>query len=246
MSNGGCRIITTPDDWRGQPLPILEGESPLIAPGTPLAVIGLFMAAIRYRFTDPGNGEPLPWYWDIELTPESECVEPVDNRQKLLVEAGFNVDSSSRNYRPAIYVDRNGDVIATKVVIDNRAGQDLPSTEKAYFALAEFPLLIECDSETPAESAILADTVWFFLLATRDVYRENFGLYNISEPTLGPTRHAEYDKEVWQTTIQFTVQIELRWGTRPIAPLLRDIAAKIQDSGNPDVYYHQIALREFR
>lgn len=243
----GC-TIETDKEWTGNSLPRLLHEDVLIAPGTPLAVVGLFLAALRFRFSDSGDGEPLPWYWDesFNLQPPEDCPMSDDGKRPLLIDAGFNVEESARNYRPAIYVDQHADVVPIKAVLDNRAGQNIPSGQKAYWMVAEMPLLILCEAEKAAESSIIADTVWFFLLATRDIFRGSFGLDDITEPTLSPTRPAEHDKTVWQTSVQFKVRVVLRWGTRPIAPLIADIAAKISEVGNSNLYYHQIALRDFK
>jgi hypothetical protein len=246
-------------------LPRAIDEAPNVAPGTPLAVIGLFLLALRCRFGKnsigenwvgggsigmeedenyvENNTEPLPWYWDENLQPADECILDVDNRVKVLIEAAFNVEKSVKNYRPAIYVNR-GPVVPQKIVVDNRAGEHLPSGSKAYFSLARMPLSIECIAENSGESAILADTVWFFILSTRNIYRETFGLYDITEPILGETQEDTEDKEVWKTVVTFDVFVELRWGVRPISPLLNEIALKIHAAGDPNLFYHQIVLRE--
>jgi hypothetical protein len=262
----GGVVIETDQSWR-YPLPRLKGESPDVAPGTPLAVIGLWMAALQARFSPlnlganlgqqtEGTGyntfdgeenvEPLPWVWDGNVNPGDECATPpgTDGQAKLLIDAAFNTDKGERNYRPAIYVDR-GDVTTQKLVIDNKAGTELPTAEKGYWTIAHMPVVFECEAINVAESSLIADTAWFFILATRDIFKESFGFYDISEPLLGKTQKMETDRDVWVTPVHFAVQIELRWGTRRISPILRELGLRIRDIGtDPDIAYHQIALRD--
>ncbi len=262
----GGVIIETDASFR-YPLPRLKNEAADVAPGTPLAVIGLWMAALQARF-DPSNlganlgqgvegtgnntfseeenVEPLPWMWDGNLQPGDECTTPPEDTgpTRLLIDAAFNTDRSARNYRPAVYIDR-GDVTVQKIVTDNKAGVELPTSEKGYWTLANMPISIECEAEGVAESSLIADTVWFFILATRDIFKESFGFYDITEPMLGRTIKHETDKEVWITPVHFAVTIELRWGTRKISPILREMGLRIQKSGeDPNLVYHQIALRD--
>lgn len=261
----GGLVIETDQSWR-YALPRLKGEAADVAPGTPLAVIGLWMAALQARFSpdnlganlgvgvegtgkntfeDEENTEPLPWLWDGSLQPNDECQDPdAEGPTKLLIDAAFNTDRSARNYRPAIYVDR-GEVVVVKSVIDNKAGVELPTAEKGYWALANMPISFECEAEGVAESSLIADTAWFFILATRDIFKESFGFYDITEPMLGKTTKLETDKETWMTPVHFAVQIELRWGTRKISPILREMGVRIRKMGDdPTLVYHQIALRD--
>jgi hypothetical protein len=239
----GGVVQTNP--WFRYKLPRLNGEGVDVCPGTPLALIGLWVSALRYRF-NRNPAEPLPWVWDADLRPsDTEDGQPVDlgEPRKLLIEAAFNVEKSARNYRPAIYVDR-GEVSVNKVVIDNMAGKNLPSGLTAYFCQAEVPIIFYCESENAAESGLIADTAFFFILATRDIFRKDFGLYDIKEPVLGKTQQLDEDKQVWQTPVQFSVTLEMRWTTVPIAPLLRDIALQIEVTGDANLYYHQVVLRD--
>lgn len=264
-------IILTNQNYDGSYLPRSVDESKRVAPGTPLALVGLFMLAIRERFSynsiggnvlgggtmdmpdehtyseeEPETREELPWVWDNSLRPSAECPPPEDPdavRTKILIDSAFNIHRGTHNYRPAIYVD-HGNTIAQKVVVDNRAGNHLPSGLAAYYCMAQTEMIVSCSSENPGESSILGDTVWFFLLATRDIFRHDFGLHDMTEPILGKTTPDEEDKEVWKTQINFSVVTEMRWAVRPIAPLISDIALAIRKDGvTPDTYYQRLVLR---
>ena len=239
-------IIQTDEGLRGK-LPRLAGESPNVAPGTPLALIGLWIVALRHRFSSDPN-EPLPWIWSPDL--KSEAAEdgfplPDGSPRKLFIGAAYDVEKSVRNYRPAIYVDR-GDITVPKLIIDDHVGQQISTSLKGFWALANIPITFYCESENAGESSLIADTVWFYILATRDIFRESFGLYDISHPVMGATKPTEEDKEVWITPVSFEVQLDLRWSTRPIAPLVREITQHIEAKKNPDEFYHEIVLRDLK
>jgi hypothetical protein len=214
----------------------------------PIAVIGLWLSALRYRFND-NPGEPLPWVWSPDLKPDDDengtpRDEPDGEPRKLMIEAAFNVEKEKRNYRPAIYVDR-GPVVPMKHHVDNFAGQYTPETFKAYHSMADMPMSFLVESESSGECCLIADTAWFFVLSTRDIFRRSFGMHEISNPVLGPTEpQVVQDKPIWQTTVNFNVQFDLRWTTRPIAPFLREILARISRASNPQVAYHEMVLRD--
>lgn len=264
-------LIVTNSNYANGALPRAVEESRRVAPGTPLAIVGLFMLAIRQRFGAnalsksvlgggsidvPEDGtyeenpdvdtEQVPWVWDNSLSPAPECPHPENPdlvRTKILIDSAYNIHRGTHNYKPAIYVD-HGNTASQKVVLDNRVGNNLPSGIVAYYCLANTEMMIECDAETPGESSLIGETVWFFLLATRDIFRKDFGLHDISEPILGKTYNDLEDKTVWKTPISFGVTSELRWAVRPIGPLINDIALTIQKQGiTPDILYQQIALQ---
>lgn len=239
----GGIVLTQPEHS-----PRLQGEHQDIMPGTPLAVLGVWLAALRYRFND-NQGEPLPWVYNSDLRPEDdENAQPRNEEEgeprKLLIEAAFHTEKEVRNYRPAIYVDR-GTITPMKHHVDNFVGKYIPTGYKAYHAMANMPITFLVDSESAGECSLIADTAWFFVLATRDIFRKDFGFHEISNPTMGPTQpQPAQDKTVWQTSIEFNVQFDLRWTTKPVAPFLRDINLAINKSSDAQLVYHEIALRE--
>lgn len=226
----------------------LKDEHPDVCPGTPIAIIGLWLKALRYRF-NRNEGEPLPWVWDASLRPNQNTNEvpiPEGEPRKLMIEAAMNVEKAQRNYRPAIYIDR-GDITTLKLHVDNRAGNQLHTGLKAFHSLANMPLTFEVEAENSGESSLIADTAWMFILSTRDIFRNTFALHEITNPVLGRTIPKMVDKEVWVTPVSFSIQFDIRWTTRPLAPLLNDIALsvkqEVEEGGNTNIYYHKIALR---
>jgi len=223
-----------------------EGESPDVAPATPIAIVGLWLKALRYRF-NYNPREPLPWVWLPDLRPEdteNEIELPEGTPRKIMIEAALNVEKSQRNYRPALYVG-HGEVTPMKIMVDNRVGVHLPSDLRAYHSMASMPMFFECEAENWGESELVADTAWMFVLATRDIFRQAFALHEITNPILGRTQpDTSGDKEIWKTMVNFNIQFDLRWVTRPIAPLLREIALEISQEEDGLTYYHRLALRD--
>lgn len=203
-----------------------------VMPGSPLAIVALFTEIIRERFR-PGNG--LAWAWSENPTSAPEETNQPDAARKIVIEPAFNTRLEVRNARPAIFVDK-GETAAGKVVIGHFAGQELKTGLRGFYSLGTVPIEIEVVSDSKGESAILGDLVWFYLLSGRELVRETFGIHEFTQPVLGRTGVYEADKTLWSTKILFEIQIDLRWTTQPISPVLKDIVLRFRKSGetNPD------------
>jgi len=216
------------------PKVIPSPEAPQLAtirPGSGLAVIGLFVEIVRQRFT-PGQG--LPWLWDNDI-----------KKTKIAIESAFNEDKAHRDFRPAIYIDRDDKVLG-RTVIGDFAAQHIPSGLKAFWALDTVPILIECVAAKKAESAIIADLVAIFLHASSDLIQAKFGLHDMTPIRQGRTQPFLRDKEQWVTSVTFDVQYDLRWTNKPSGPLMQEIVAKVSASGYQDAtaYFTAVALSE--
>lgn len=219
---------------QNQRLPRIAGQQADITVASPLAVVALFTEIVRERFR-PSNG--LSWVWNENSTPQKTEENTEDAPRKILIEPAFNENLEVRNYRPAIYIDK-GETAAGKVAIGNFVGQQLHTGLRAFYALGTMPMDIEVVSELKGESAILADLVWFYFLAGREQIRSTFDIHDITPPILGRTVPFEGDKTQWSTHITFEIQVNLRWSTLPVGPLLADILLRYRDSKetNPDVF----------
>lgn len=205
------------------------GQVVNIRPGSPMAVLGVFLEVVRKRFT-PESGLPWVWYSDIK-------------KATLAIESAFNDDKEHRNKRPAIYIDRDEEVIG-RTVIGDTAGQNLRSGVKGFWALSTLPLLIECVAAKRAESAIIADLVKIYLLASSDLIQSAFGFHEMTPPNMTRTQPYERDKDQWVTSITFSVQFDVRWTNTPSAPLIQQIVSEVTASGAESAtdYFQTIAL----
>ena len=239
-------IIVTDTGYRNTTLPRLKAEGKDVFPGSPLAVIGLWVFAVRARF-EPSDGYPLPWVYDPLYRPEDDVdgnPPPEGVPQKLMIESSYNVEKAARNYRPSIFVGRGGSPIrAEKIMVDNKVGVEVPTDLKAYHCMASMPLSIDCFSDNAGESSAIAESVWAYVLTTRDIFRQDFGFHEITEPTLGDTAPHKVDKEAWVTSVQFSVTYDQRWSVTPIAPKLRDMALILRNRDSETDYFVELAVK---
>lgn len=213
----------------------LPGQQADIMPGSPLAVLALVTEIVRERFRE-ANG--LAWVWADGETPTAtetgETVEEGGEPRKIQIEPSFNEHTEVRNYVPAITVDK-GETAARSVVLGNLAGKHLQSGLTGFYAMGVIPIVITCTSDKKGESATLGDVVWFYLLAGRELIMKTFGIHDMSMPTLGRTTPGEKGKTEWVTPVAFSLELPLRWSTKPIAPLLNGMVLKFRQSGETDL-----------
>jgi hypothetical protein len=218
---------------QGEPkfFPRMPGQQADVMPASPTAIVAMFTEIVRERFR-PANG--LAWAWSESQTPEITEDNDGYNPRKVLIEPAFSEHAEARNYRPAIYVDK-GETVMQSVAINNMAGKRLETGLTGYYALATIPIDIEVVSDKKGESATMADTVWFYMLAGRNLIQETFNLHEFTPPMLGRTLPGEKDKTEWSTHVSFNIQTHLRWFTQPVAPLLQSVVLHYRDSGDPNI-----------
>lgn len=211
------KIIAEPQNF-----PRIQGQQKDIVPGSPTAVLACFLEVARERFREDG----LPWKYAENLTGEKNEAGQPGNPRKLQVELGFSQQAVARNYRPSIYVTR-GDMQARQAVIGNVAGRYLPTDTTGYYATAPVPIDFEIVSSSGGESANLADTLFFYLAANRDLIRKLYGIRDVTLPMLSGTQQGQRDKNEWITHVRIEVELTMRWITQPIAPRLREVIMEL-------------------
>ena len=204
--------------------PRLEGQHPDVFPGSPLALIAVFVETIRLRFSQD-NAYKLPYYWTQDPTPDGDEENTDDSPRKILIESQYLQNPDARDMRPAIYVER-GDTPFTKIAIGNRAEYDQRLDANLYVIQTTTPIGILCVTKTRGESMSIGEMVAFYLVSILPEMRETFGFKDISPPTLGTTqvyRRSSQDIEEWVTPVNLQVTCKHLWIEQVIAPKLREI-----------------------
>lgn len=202
---------------------------------TPLTVVGIFVAIIQERFSPETPSDPaLKWNWlpDVKDT-------------EIVIASGFNENIEARNYRPAIWIDRDQTVYG-KISVGNRdqIPIHLPTRHQQYYASAETDIIMECTSKDRGESMMVGSVVQDFLqMSAREIQRY-FGFRDVSPIVLNRTVPYEKDRALMTSTVQFRVAYEARWASLPIYPVLNAVRVKLADSSDPDTYFRDIALRD--
>lgn len=214
-------------------LPAPEGDQNVrIRPGSPLAVIGLFVEVIRSRFQPSVMGTTLPYVWDADI-----------KKTKIAIESAYVEDLDHRDFRPAVFIDVENATYG-RTVIGDRAGQALQTSQEGFFSLDTQPILIECLAGKRGEAFVIGDIVRTFLQASSDLIQAKFGLHEMTPLVLGRPQPSQKDKDTWIAPVTFTVQIPARWTSKPTVTLLQEIILKIAHSGADDAtqFFTEIAL----
>ena len=211
--------------------PRIDGQHPDVFPGSPLALIAVFVATIRLRFSQD-NAYKLPYYWEQDPTPRPEEENTDDAPRKLLIESQYVQHPDARDFRPAIFVER-GDTPFSKIVVGNRAEYDQATDSNLYIVHATTPISIQCVAKDRGESMSIGETVAFYLAAILPEMRETFGFQDASLPVLASTqvyRRSSNDIEEWVTPVNLQVTCKHIWRETPIAPKLREIRLSLSVS----------------
>jgi hypothetical protein len=204
--------------------PRLDGQHPDVFPGSPLALIAVFVETIRLRFSQD-NANRIPYYWTQDPTPTSEEEHTVDHPRKILIESQYLQNPDSRDFRPAILVDR-GDMAFAKIAVGNRAEYDEKTDSNLYVMHATTPISVMCVAKDRGESMSIGEIVAFYLASILPEMRETFGFQDASLPVLSSTqvyRRSSNDIEEWITPVNLQVTCKHIWKEAVIAPKLREI-----------------------
>lgn len=202
--------------------------------GSPLAILGMFVLVVRARFQAPNDD--TGYIWRADPTPLQSEESTLDAPRTLYIESGDVADPDARDVKPAIFITK-GDTQLRQVVIGNRSAIHTPTRTERFYMQAVIPITIQCISDNRGESMILGDLTWFHIASAKNYIRAEFGLNDIADPILGATQLFRYSggsAEAYLTPVSFAVTIEFHWITRPIAPMLKEISARLATIGGGD------------
>lgn len=224
--------------------PRVEGQASNIFYGSPVAIIGVFVEVVRSRFR--GENDDTGYRWSPDPTPPTSADGAADTPTALYIESEYADNPEGRDTYPAVIV-RKGRTVPSSMMIGDRIGIHRPTREEWFHAQAPIPIEATCQSTVPLESAIIGDLVWFHILAAKNYIREAFGIHSISLPELGETRKSKKNSlgsDVWETPVSFTITVDFRWSTRPIAPVLSQITADLRNRGGGSETFGAISVHE--
>ena len=204
--------------------PRIDGQHPDVFPGSPLAIIAIFVETIRLRFSQD-NGYRLPYYWTLDPAPEAGEDNSETAPRKIQIESQYLQHPDARDFRPAIFVER-GDMSFSKIVVGNRAEYDEKTDSNLYVMQATTPISILCVAKDRGESMSIGEIVAFFLASLLPELREAFGFQDATLPMLASTqvyRRSANDIEEWVTPVNLQITCKHLWRERVIAPKLREI-----------------------
>lgn len=217
-------LAYVPDPKR---LPIADrGTVERVRPGSMLAVCGLFVEIVSARFSLDITGDALPWRMDL--------INPA--KSTVWVSSAYNESDETRNKRPAVIVEVEN-AVPGRIVTGDRAGQRLESGLEGFFTFVTMPIVIDCIASKRGEAAVLGDVVQIFLHASSDLIQAKFGLHEMTPVGLTKPIPFKSDKTEYTAQINFSVQVPLRWTNKPTHPLLQDLVARIERSGNAQEFY---------
>lgn len=201
---------------------------PTVFPGDPLAVIGVFVALLRSRYTGDNQGR-TDYYWDQDPTPAETETGESDHPRKLVIESQYLQDPIARDVTPGLFVER-GDLAFQSVALGNRGDHDRRTGQDFYYIQGVMPISVLCVSKRRGESMQLGSTIGFFLTASMTGLREVFGFQDVKPPVVGGTqvyRRSQNDIESWVTPVNLQVTCKYLWIETPIAPKLREIRSTL-------------------
>jgi hypothetical protein len=211
--------------------PRIDGQHPDIFPGSPLALIAVFVETIRLRFSQD-NAYGIPYYWTQDPTPESWEDNEIGAPRKIMIESQYLQHPDARDFRPAIFVER-GDMPFSKIAVGNRAEYQETDDSNLYIIHATTPINILCVSKDRGESMSLGEIVAFYLASLLPELRAAFGFQDATLPILAATqvfRRSANDIEEWVTSVNLQVTCKHLWRETPIAPKLREIRMRLSAS----------------
>lgn len=213
-----------PDPMGGGPR--VDGQHPDILPGSPLALIGVFVDIARARFRGENIG--IPWTWREDPTVLETDENTPEAPSLIYIESAYTEDPDARNRLPAIFVDRD-DMTLMKGDVGHRAAIHQPTRTEAFRAYASVPMVFECAAQKRGESSNIGYFLWEYLSASTFIIREFCSVHDITPPVLGKTnvqRRLSSNIEAWVTPVTTTLLVKYMWVTKPIAPVLQEIAAR--------------------
>jgi hypothetical protein len=223
----------------------VDDQHPDIFPGSPMALVAVFTHCLQARFSGSNVlDENSPYVW----APDAQPLNPQSGQTRIYIESQFTAEPDARDRKPALLVEK-GITQPQQVIVGDRADIDRTTMTELFIAWANVPISVLCIANNRGTSATLADLVFMFFLGSKNHIRQIFSIHDLSAPTLSdtqPYRPSSSHVETWVTTVTMSAMIKFAWRTRPIAPLLKEIAAKMRFGNSEEQSLRAIDLKNAR
>lgn len=223
--------------------PRVEDQHPDVFPGSPMALVAVFTNCLQARFSGD-NAVDAPYVW----TPDAQPLDPETGQTRVYIESQYTDEPDARDVTPALLVEK-GVTQPQKVVVGHRADIDRPTMTELFVCWANVPVSVLCIAGTRGVSANMADVVFAFLLGSKNHIRAAFNIHDISDPTISdtqPYRPSSANVETWVTTVTLNTMIKYTWRTRPIASVLKEVAARMRFGNSSGLELRALDLRNAR
>ena len=204
-----------------------------VKPKSSVDIIGLYILMVRERFKPSSNSEDFPWVWSDD-----------DKKTRIIIEAGGSEFEDSTDTRPGIYIDR-GAIIFPKIVLGDRAANDLSSGVELFYTNGSGQISIDCVSRSRGESSILGDLVAHHILMSSTILLKNYDLRQITPVTLTPTQPWQKDTRCYITRVSSEFSYDVAWATMPTTRKITRVNAYDDSDNSGDLSLSDIALASF-
>lgn len=213
--------------------PNLSQQPEQIPLHSPLEIAGAFIFLLRDFFSQPHPRNLWQWTNNRNTTP-------------IIIESGGEEDVALADAKPAIFVNIGQTVYEQISVGDLDWDQPniLEKGLKHFIAYGKTQLSVENVSPSHGESALIGDAVQQFLQMSSDEIQKYFNFHSMSPVILNATQPFEIDTKFFNTPCMFQVNFEVRWATIPIAPSLKNLKLKLQESGDPNNFFTNIVTKQ--
>lgn len=203
--------------------------NPLVLPGSPMHLTGMFVYMLQQRFQEGVNKTPWPWSSD-------------DNLTAIYIGSYLETGSHLETFYPRIVVTR-GTKVSRRVSVgdlDPRQPEMMLGGTKYGIRHCDIDFRIQIFANNPGEAEVIGDIVFTTIDFSRDEILQEMTLRDIPIVTLQPVSVMPKGEEKYQCTVDFRTNFEVRYATVDAAARLKQVTISTQVQGGIDYAEHII------
>lgn len=194
--------------------PARQQQPDVVKLHSPLELIGAFVYLLREHF----KATDLPLTWRDNKT-----------NSDILIESDLNRHTEAFDHKPSIFVSK-GQTATQQISIGDRDKYQPLVLKKGlehYQGILNTDITLHCVSPRKGESTIISDIVMNWVLMSQYAIAKDFAIRDFSPIVQGRTRKFDRDENLFDTPVDFRVQMETRWASIPVAPRLVKISSTL-------------------